>query len=101
MVDKEKYIFALQISDKDNVATLLQRATKGSLVTVKGQDNEIKLEALADIPKGHKIALKDICKGNHVIKYGEIIGMATQDIKRGDYVHVHNLDSIRGKMVIE
>lgn len=45
------------------------------------------------IPAGHKFALKDIKKGDFVIKYGEIIGRATQDIKRGESVHSHNLKS--------
>ena len=45
------------------------------------------------IPAGHKFALKDIKKGEFVIKYGEIIGRATQDIKSGEWVHSHNLKS--------
>ena len=45
------------------------------------------------IPAGHKFALKDIKKGEFVIKYGEIIGRAMQDIKRGEWVHSHNLKS--------
>jgi len=52
-----------------------------------------------DIPMGHKIALRDIRRGEDVIKYGFPIGHATDDIRRGDHVHVHNLDTnLSGKL---
>ena len=44
-----------------------------------------------DIEKGHKFALKDIKKGEKVIKYGEVIGRATADISQGEHVHTHNM----------
>ncbi|MBR2025164.1 MAG: altronate dehydratase [Clostridia bacterium] len=40
---------------------------------------------------GHKYALCDIPKGENVIKYGSPIGHATQNIKKGDHVHTHNV----------
>ncbi|MGJ8609626.1 MAG: UxaA family hydrolase, partial [Octadecabacter sp.] len=43
------------------------------------------------IPAGHKIALGDIPKGTQILRYGEVIGSATQDISRGGHVHSHNL----------
>ena len=46
-----------------------------------------------EIPVGHKIALKDIKSGDAVIKYGTIIGRATKNIKKGEWVHSHNLKS--------
>lgn len=46
-----------------------------------------------EIPAGHKYALRDIKKGETVIKYGQIIGRATCDIKTGDWVHTHNVKS--------
>ena len=46
-----------------------------------------------DIPAGHKYALRDIKIGEPVIKYGEIIGRATCDIKSGEWVHTHNVRS--------
>ena len=42
-------------------------------------------------------ALKPIHKGELIIKYGEEIGMASADIVKGEYVHVHNLESMRGR----
>lgn len=43
------------------------------------------------VQTGHKRAIKDIAKGEAVIKYGYSIGNATEDIKAGDHVHSHNL----------
>lgn len=45
------------------------------------------------IPPGHKQALQEIPKGAPVIKYGQIIGRATEDIPKGAWVHTHNLRS--------
>ncbi|HQQ16415.1 MAG TPA: SAF domain-containing protein [Deltaproteobacteria bacterium] len=36
--------------------------------------------------------MKDIRAGEPVIKYGEEIGRAREDIPRGGWVHVHNLE---------
>lgn len=44
-----------------------------------------------DLNTGHKVALCNIKKGENVIKYGCPIGHATEDIKKGDSVHTHNL----------
>ena len=45
------------------------------------------------IPRGHKLAVRDIARGDPIQKYGEIIGTAKADIRPGDHVHVHNLDA--------
>ena len=37
--------------------------------------------------------MRDIAAGEYVIKYGEIIGRATEDIKKGEWVHTHNVKS--------
>ena len=75
---------ALKVNDKDNVATIFANGiTDGTVI--------------GDVPYGHKIAVRDIKKGELINKYGEEIGIATKDIKKGEYVHVHNLDSMRGR----
>ncbi len=86
----------IKIDESDNVATTLDDLETGTRVTIKG-DTNIEVVTNSRIPKGHKLALYDIKKGEHVIKYGQIIGVATCDIRKGDHVHTHNLDSIRGK----
>ena len=40
---------------------------------------------------GHKYAARDIKCGENIIKYGNPIGHATEDIKKGDHVHTHNV----------
>jgi len=91
---------ALKIDEKDNVATALFDIDPNSMVRIIGESNPDKIEIKVNsrIPMGHKIALTDIGKGEKVIKYGEVIGVATEYIKKGDWVHTHNLDSIRGKI---
>ncbi|OQW83162.1 MAG: hypothetical protein BVN31_06435 [Proteobacteria bacterium ST_bin15] len=53
-------------------------------------DTPITGKANHDIPVGHKVALKDMKKGDTIIKYGEDIGKVVADFKKGDHVHVHN-----------
>ena len=64
------------------------------LVIINEKDNVgVRLIATDKIPAGHKFALRDIAKGEYVIKYGEIIGRATENIKKGEWVHTHNVKS--------
>lgn len=90
---------ALKINDRDNVATIFANGiVSGSEVEVRDkQGKSEKIKVLGDVPFGHKIALKDIHPGEEIFKYGEEIGVATKEIKKGEYVHVHNLDSMRGR----
>ncbi len=63
-------------------------------VIINEKDNVgISLSGTETIPAGHKFALKDIKKGEFIIKYGEIIGRATKDIKKGEWVHTQNVRS--------
>jgi len=47
--------------------------------------------AVGDIPRGHKIALRDLPGGALVHKYGHVIGMTSRPIRAGEHVHSHNL----------
>ena len=44
-----------------------------------------------NLENGHKYALKDIKAGDNIIKYGNPIGHATEDIKAGEHIHTHNV----------
>jgi (2R)-sulfolactate sulfo-lyase subunit alpha len=55
----------------------------------------LELAVTQPVPLGHKVALRDIAAGQPVVKYGVVIGRATQDIAAGDHVHVHNLKGER------
>ncbi|MGC9134089.1 MAG: UxaA family hydrolase [Caldisphaera sp.] len=91
-----KIFIAIVTDVSDNVATVLDNIKNGDIIILHGAIKG-ELKAIDDIPKGHKVALFDIPKGEHVIKYGEIIGIAIKEIKKGQHVHIHNLDSLRGK----
>ena len=52
---------------------------------------------IGDIPYGHKIAVQGIDKGSRIIKYGECIGAASRAIQQGEYVHIHNMEALRGR----
>ncbi|MCQ5375018.1 MAG: UxaA family hydrolase [Methanomassiliicoccales archaeon] len=87
---------AIKINEKDNVATALTDIKSGETVMIKGEKEE-KVKVIQDIPFGHKFALTDISKGSEIIKYGEVIGRATSGIRKGEHVHVHNIESLRGR----
>ena len=79
----------LIINSKDNVAIALEDIPQGG--TIKLPDGT-ELLALADIGFGHKVLLSDVSKGDDIIKYGEVIAQVNQDVKQGDWIHVHNLN---------
>jgi altronate dehydratase small subunit len=79
------------INDKDNVITALADMAAGEEVKVRRNGKEMIYRCNQDIPFGHKIAIENIKKGDKIIKYGEPIGSATQDIRKGDWVHTHNV----------
>src|SRR4029079_1529390 len=73
-------------SPKDNVGVVVVeglRAGTDMLGHVNDTDKTHKLTAPADIPIGHKVALKTLKKGDTVIKYGEDIGKMVADADTG------------------
>lgn len=92
-------ILALKVHDNDTVATLFSDGVSaGDMVEVRDRKGQAELvPVLNDIPYGHKLALKDMSCGQPIIKYGEELGRASRDIRRGEHVHVHNLESMRGR----
>lgn len=90
---------ALHVDPLDNVATVFFNDCKdGTEVEVSNKDGSIeKIKCIGDVPFGHKIAYTEIKKGEKIMKYGECIGGALRDIKKGEYVHVHNLEALRGR----
>jgi altronate dehydratase small subunit len=90
---------ALIIHSEDNVANLIGPGEKGESVecTVEGQPEKCTISLLDDIPANHKFARIDIQAGDPIIKYGLNMGRASCDIPRGAYVHVHNIESNRGR----
>ena len=88
---------AIQIDDKDNVATVTGQAGQGEELEVLNPDGAVILQTRTNeaIPFGHKIAIDDLDAGVEVVKYGEIIGVASESIPAGQWVHTHNVKSAR------
>lgn len=93
--------FAVVAHENDNVATAVKDLQKGEAVMldIGGKEQGVTLQE--KVAFGHKFAIAPIPKDGKVIKYGEIIGHATQDIPTGHYAHVHNIVSDRGRGDLE
>ena len=83
---------------EDNVGVVVVeglRAGTRMLGVVTTDNSSFELVAAADVPIGHKVALRKIASGDTAIKYGEDIGRFVADVGMGDHVHVHNLKTKR------
>ena len=88
---------ALLLNPKDNVATAVRQLESGQSITVKNGANNIHIDLIHEIHFGHKFAIRDIEPGEKIFKYGEVIGQATTKINKGEHVHVHNVEGLRGR----
>jgi (2R)-sulfolactate sulfo-lyase subunit alpha len=80
----------------DMVAVAVRDLAPGSVHGAYLDTNsDVSVELQHDVPLGHKLALVDVPLGADVIEYGIRIGTASQDIKKGHYVHIHNVRSAR------
>lgn len=82
----------------DSVAVVVTEGVKaGQTLTalILDEDRTIEIPCKADIPLGHKVAMKDLGVGDTVIKYGVDIGKVVAAIKTGDHAHVHNIKTKR------
>ena len=85
------------LNAQDNVATCLTDMKAGqSLEMAVGTARE-RLTFTEDVAFGHKVALRSIEPGQEVLKYGEVIGVASRAIAAGQWVHVHNVESVRAR----
>lgn len=84
----EPSVLAIRVHPQDNAAVLAADVPAGGAVYL---DDGTILRAVEAIARGNKVALGPIARGEAVIRYGEEIGKATQDIAVGQHVHTHNL----------
>jgi len=70
-------------------------ANTDMLVCVTHDNSTFRLDAQESAPIGHKIALKDLNKGDTVFKYGEDIGMMIADVQKGHHLHTQNCKTKR------
>ncbi len=85
----------LKIHPADSVAVALVPLSAGMEINTGAES----VKLLADIPQGHKFAIKDIPAKKPVIKYGYPIGVAQESIAAGAWVHTHNLKTGLGDML--
>lgn len=78
-------MLTLTLSNEDNVAVARTTLTKNVMLPEHGG-----LACHSDVPQFHKVAIKAIAKGQAVIKYRQVIGVALTDIAAGEHVHDHN-----------
>ncbi|MBI0579897.1 UxaA family hydrolase [Neobacillus cucumis] len=93
----DKNYKAVMIKPQDNVATALELIPAFAEVTLTCQDKQISVKVQKDIEFGHKFALTLIPKEAKILKYGEVIGRAIEEIEPGAHVHLHNIEGIRGR----
>ena len=79
---------AIVLKPEDDVAVAKAPLDRGAVF----EDGGARIEAKQDVKPGHKIARRDVRRGDPVRRYGQVIGFATQDIAAGEHVHTHNLD---------
>lgn len=84
MTESRTHFRTLRLSAADNVMVAVEKLGQGAPVTVG-------VAAAERIPFGHKVAVKAIATGEAVIKFGQIIGFASQPIAAGQWVHEHNV----------
>jgi altronate hydrolase len=77
----------LILDARDNIAVCLADLAEGDVV----QQDDITITVKNKIPRGHKIATREIARNDGIIKYGERMGHAVAPIAIGEHVHVHNI----------
>jgi altronate hydrolase len=89
-MEKDQAVIVLHA--QDDVAIAARVLTAGDVIHSNGHANTT-VTIVEDVPKGHKVALRTINKGEVVHKFGYSIGRATQRIHPGTWVHTHNLET--------
>ena len=91
----EKFDFdAIILKPKDNVGTSIKPLKRNTEIILKLEKQLINFVIKDNIKLCHKFSLSKIRKGDKIIKYGEIIGVAIDDIQSGNLVHIHNIQSL-------
>jgi altronate hydrolase len=75
----------IRLHPEDDVVIARVELPAGTLITKENVRTAVR------VPPGHKVATRDVAQGAPVHRYNQIIGFATQSIKAGEHVHVHNV----------
>ncbi|MDB4867906.1 MAG: Altronate dehydratase [Cohnella sp.] len=87
------------LNEKDQVAIALRDIASGETVSYTDDGKETAVQALEKIPRGHKMIVHPVSKGEHIHKFGYSIGVATESIPVGGWVHSHNLKTGLGRIL--
>ncbi|GAI43536.1 unnamed protein product [marine sediment metagenome] len=90
-------IKAVVLNPKDNVGVALMDLESGTVLDLKVSGRTVAVKLAEPITYQHKFSVAQIDAGSKILKYGEVIGEATQDIKPGQHVHIHNMVGLRAK----
>jgi galactarate dehydratase len=85
----------IRLNGQDNVAVARCPIEEGAVLA------EFGIRAVQAVPRGHKIAIADVAVGAPVVKYGQIIGVASASIHAGEHVHLHNLVMDESRLAAE
>lgn len=79
----------IRLHNGDNVVIVREKIRPGDVEVLDGRE----VIFATEIEFGHKVAAREIGRGEKLIKYNMPIGSATEDIVIGAHVHLHNMKS--------
>lgn len=86
---------AIIVDKLDNVVVAIEPIKKGEEATYLWDGQAMATTAAEDITIYHKLSIREIKKGEPIVKYGQHIGVASVDILKGAHVHIHNVENRR------
>lgn len=86
----DRSVKGFHLDPGDNVVTVIQAVQPGDRVFWADPGAAGETQAVTAVPRFHKIAVAAIPEGSPIIKYGHVIGVATQAIPSGAHVHTQN-----------
>lgn len=85
----------IKIHPSDKVAVALCPLPAGTVVSIENKE----ITLAEDIPQGHKFVLENLAENEPVIKYGYPIGITKEPVKKGAWIHVHNMKTALGDLL--
>ena len=85
---------AIILKLNDNVGTSIKSLKNNTKIILKLEEELTSFVIKDDIKLCHKFSLIQIRRGDKIFKYGEVIGVAIDDIDQGNLVHTHNIQSL-------
>ena len=77
----------IHLNAADNIAIARVALSPGQVLRVAGKGIVVE----DPVPAGHKVALQAIAAGDHIVRYGQVMGRARVRIEPGRHVHTQNV----------